>query len=1048
MCDCNHSDNEKKNVFEPVEARPDYPKMEESVLDYWKQDGTFEESVRFREDKKDFVFYDGPPFANGLPHYGHVLTGFVKDVVPRYKTMRGYHVPRNFGWDCHGLPAEMEMEKEAGISGRNQIMDYGLDKFNEGCSRLVFKYVDEWEGAVNRQGRWVDFKNDYKTLDRDFMESVLWAFKTLHDKGLVYKGSRVLAYCSRCETPLSNFETRIDNSTRPKQDPAVTVLFSLKDNELLPAGTSLLVWTTTPWTLPSNLGIAVGKDIEYVLYKDTDGKHFLLAGARAEAYKKQLEGMEQVRTVKGSELVGLSYQPLFDYFKDTENAFRIMAGDFVTTEDGSGVVHMAPGFGEDDQKLCDANGIETIAPIDLQGRFDKRVPDYEGRHVFDTNKDIIKRLRDEGKLVRQDTIDHNYPHCWRCDMPLIYRALPSWYVKVTEFKDRMLEANKEINWIPGHIKDGQFGRWIADARDWSISRNRFWGTPLPVWECDNADCENREVYGSIAELEEAFGTKVEDLHRPMIDELTRPCAKCGGTMKRVEDVLDCWFESGSMPYAQVHYPFENKDWFEKNFPADFIVEYVAQTRGWFYTMTILSTALFGKPAFLNSICHGVVLDENNQKLSKRYRNYPPLEEIFDSLGADTLRWAMMSNTILRGGNMNIDKDGKNISMAQKAALSPLWNSYYFLVLYANIDGYKPSVSTASKHEMDIYILSKLSEALDKVTAAMDIYDIPTACAVIEDFLEILTNWYIRRNRRRFWKSESDTDKKDAYDTLYTVLVTFSRMAAPLLPFTSEAIYRNLTGGRSVHLSDWPTAEELTMNADVLSKMDVVRRVCSLGHAVRNQARVRVRQPLPEVMLAGNEAHLAEDYTDIIMDELNVKSVAFTDDVGEMGTQEIIIDARVLGPRLGKKMKDVMASIRSGNVDIREDGVLSANGVEIAESEYELRINAQEGHACMSDGGLFACLDLTINRALELEGLARDIIRLVQNARREADLIPDERIGLSLVTDGDLKEAAEAHSDFIKAEVLATDLAFDAPTESFYTEDAEIQGTKLGIAIVK
>ena len=1040
-------DSEKKNVFETVDSRPSYPKLEESVLAYWNEDLTFEESVRAREGNEDFTFYDGPPFANGLPHYGHVLTGFVKDVIPRYKTMRGFHVPRNFGWDCHGLPAEMEMEKEAGIHGRGQITDYGIDKFNEGCSRLVFKYVDEWEGAVRRQGRWVDFDNDYKTLDRDYMESVLWAFKKLHDKGLIYKGSRVLAYCSRCETPVSNFETRMDDSTRPKQDPAVTVLFKLKDNDVLPAGTSLMVWTTTPWTLPSNLAIAVGEYVDYALYKDGD-THVVLAEARADSYKKQLENAELVKTFKGSELMGLGYEPMFDYFKDTEKAFHVMAGDFVTTEDGSGIVHMAPGFGEDDQKLCDAAGIETIVPVDHKGEFDSRVPDYVGRHVFDTNKDIIKRLRDEGKLVRHDTIEHNYPHCWRCDTPLIYRAFPSWYVRVTEFKHRMLEANKQINWTPEHIKDGQFGRWVADARDWSISRNRFWGTPLPVWECDNVECDKLEVYGSIAELEDAFNTTVNDLHRPMIDELTRPCPDCGGTLKRVEDVLDCWFESGSMPYAAVHYPFENKDWFENNFPADFIVEYVAQTRGWFYTMTVLSTALFDKPAFLNSICHGIVLDENNQKLSKRHRNYPPLEDIFDTLGADTLRWSMMSNNILKGGNMQIDKKGKNIVQAQKAALSPLWNSYYFLVLYANIDGYKPKITTASKHDMDIYILSKLSETLESFTASMDAYDIPNACAVGEEFLEILTNWYIRRNRRRFWKSESDTDKHDAYDTLYTVLVTFTRMAAPILPFTAEAIYRNLTGERSVHLGDWPEVSELTMNADVLAKMDVVRRVCSLGHAVRNQERMRVRQPLPEVMLAGNEAHLADGYSDIIKDELNVKAVSFTDDVGEMGTQEIMVDARILGPRLGKKMKDVMASVRSGNVDIREDGVLVANGEEIAEGEYELRINAQDGHACMSDGGLFACLDLTIDRALELEGLARDIIRMVQNARREADLIPDDRIKLSLVTDGDLKEAAEAHGDFIKSEVLATELSFDAAADAVYSEDAEIQGGKLTIAISK
>ncbi|MCE5249558.1 isoleucine--tRNA ligase [bacterium] len=1038
----------QKNVFNPVSPKPDFPAVEQEILKFWKADGTFEESVRFRQsDGRDYVFYDGPPFANGLPHYGHVLTGYVKDVVPRYKTMQGCHVSRRFGWDCHGLPAEMEMEKTAGIHGRVQILDYGMARFNEGCRSLVLKYVDEWERVVTRQGRWVDFKNDYKTMDTDYMESVLWAFKSLYDKGLIYEGSRVLAYCTRCETPLSNFETRIDNSTRPKQDPAITVLFRLNDSDRLPANTSLLVWTTTPWTLPSNLGIAVGANIDYALFREGN-THYLIAVERVEAYKKQLQNAEKVKTLKGSELVGLTYIPMFDYFADTPNAFTIMAGDFVTTEDGTGIVHMAPGFGEDDQKLCDANGIPTITPVDYQGMFDERVPDYKGMNVFDANRDIIRRLRDEGVLVRHDTIEHNYPFCWRCDTPLIYRAFPSWYVKVTAIKDRMLELNQQINWIPEHIRDGQFGRWIAEARDWSISRNRYWGTPLPVWECDNRQCGHRDVYGSIADMENDFGTKITDLHRPYVDELTRPCPDCGGTIRRIEDVLDCWFESGSMPYAQVHYPFENKTWFENNFPADFIVEYIAQTRGWFYTLIVLSTGLFGKPAFLNSICHGVVLDENGQKLSKRLRNYPPLDDVMESIGSDTLRWFLMNNSILRGGNLQLDQEGKAIMQAQKGALSPLWNSYYFLVLYANIDGYRPVIRTDSVNEMDVYIISKLSETLEKVTASMDTYDIPGACSIIEEFMEILTNWYIRRNRRRFWKSESDSDKKDAYDTLYMVLVTACRMTAPLLPFTVESMYRNLTDKRSVHLADWPKPSELSLNETILRRMDAVRRVCSLGHGVRHQNRIRVRQPLIEVIIAGKDAHLAEPYTEIIMDELNVKNVSFTDDVGVMGRQEIAVDARVLGPRLGKKMKDVLAAVKSGSGVIQEDGTLLAAGEVIEPGEFELRIIAEEGHACMSDGGLFACLDLHIDRSLELEGLARDVIRLVQNARREADLVPDDRIRLGLNVQGDLREAITKHKDFIKTEVLATELNLGALTEPLYTEKVDIQGDEMEIMLAK
>ena len=1040
--------DEKKQVFSPVAAKPDFPGLEREILEFWKQNGTFEESVQSRkENGSDFVFYDGPPFANGLPHYGHVLTGYVKDVVPRYKTMRGYHVPRRFGWDCHGLPAEMEMEKTAGIHGRDQILEYGIDKFNEGCRSLVLKYVDEWERIMTRQGRWVDFKNDYKTMDLDFMESVLWAFKELYKKELIYEGSRVLAYCTRCETPLSNFETRIDNSTRPKQDPAITVLFTLKDSGKLPTNTKLLVWTTTPWTLPSNLGIAVGEKVGYAVFKEGD-THYVIADERVEAYEKQLAGAERIATVTGGDLVGLTYEPLFDYLADTPNAFKIMAGDFVTTEDGTGIVHMAPGFGEDDQKLCDVNGIETITPVDYQGFFDERVPDYTGKHVFDTNKDIIRRLRDRGVLVRHDTIEHNYPFCWRCDTPLIYRAFPSWYVRVTAIKERMLQHNQEINWIPEHIRDGQFGRWIEDSRDWSISRNRYWGTPIPVWQCDNQPCGHTAVYGSIEELENDFDTKVTDLHRHYLDELTRPCPDCGGTLKRIEDVLDCWFESGSMPYAQVHYPHENKDWFENNFPADFIVEYIAQTRGWFYTLMVLSTGLFDKPSFLNSICHGVVLDENGQKLSKRLRNYPPLDGVFESTGSDTLRWFLMNNAILRGGNLQMDSEGKMIMQAQKGALAPLWNSYYFLVLYANIDGYKPRLRMDSTNEMDVYIVSKLAETIGNVTDTMDIYDIPGACGHIEEFMEILTNWYIRRNRRRFWKSESDSDKKDAYDTLYTMLVTIAKVAAPLLPFTTEAIYRNLTGERSIHLADWPDASSFPINETILHSIDTVRRVCSLGHSVRNQAQVRVRQPLPEVIIAGNMAQLAEGYTDIIMDELNVKKVRFTTDVGEMGRQEIAVNARALGPRLGKKMKDVMKAVKSGEGEIMDDGTLHVAGEVIQADEFEMRINAEDGHACESDGGVFVCLDLHIDRELELEGLARDVIRMVQNARRDADLVPDERIILGLDATGDLGEAILKHRKFIMTEVLATDLSPEIIDNPYYTDQVEIQGTGMNISLAR
>jgi len=858
-----------------------FAKSEEEILKFWQENKIFEKSIQNRDysnleetdstspagccvkgdcDKhleenntrgNEFVFYDGPPFANGLPHYGHLLTGYIKDIFARYQTIKGKKVERKFGWDTHGLPVEMEVEKELGVSGQIAIKEYGIGKFNEACKTSVMKYAGEWENYVSRQGRWVDFKDGYKTMDVNYMESVLWAFGELYKKGLMYEDLRVVPYSWACQTPLSNFETRMDNSYRRKESKAVTVKFELEEiPEFLKEFTkeynikkvSLIAWTTTPWTLPSNLALAVGNDISYQILstgnrRDRDGKSEILIVCSGYETQKlgEVEVIEPNLIKKGNHLVGLKYKPLFPYLTNNEkvknsNAFTILHGDFVETDSGTGIVHIAPGFGEDDQLICKANGIPTLCPVDEGGKFTSEIFDLEyknkeqeiinlslkGRNVLgynsklehlkdEPNTDIIKYLKAVDALVgNPEQYLHDYPHCWRTDTPLIYKAVPSWYVEVTKIRDQMVANNQQINWIPDNIKDGQFGKWLEGARDWSISRNRFWGCPVPVWKSNDPQYPRIDVYGSLAEMEKDFGRLPMDaegkvnLHRPFIDDLTRPNPNDPtgkSQMVRVTDVLDCWFESGSMPYAQCHYPFENKEWFENNFPADFITEYLAQTRGWFYTLMVLSTALFGKPPFKNVICHGTILDENSQKLSKRLKNYADPLEIFGQYGSDAMRFYMISQPVMKGQELRIDKDGKAIRETLRLAIKPLINAYNFFCLYANSDGIKAEKisNTASINNiMDRYILAKLKSAVSKIDAAMENYDTPTACNEFTGFFEVLNNWYIRRSRNRFWKSEIDEDKTQAYNTLYTVLLTMCEACSPLLPFTTEKVWKDLT----------------------------------------------------------------------------------------------------------------------------------------------------------------------------------------------------------------------------------------------------------------
>ncbi len=998
-----------------VAGGPDLPALERRVLEYWQADRTFEASVEARpageNGSNEFVFYDGPPFANGLPHYGHLLTGYVKDVVPRYQTMRGRRVERRFGWDCHGLPAEVEAEKQLGLTTKAEILALGVDKFNAACRDSVLRYTKDWERYVTRQARWVDFVNDYKTLDLSYMESVMWAFKTLHDKGLIYEGFRVLAYCWRCETPLSNTETRMDDVYRDRQDPALTVWFEL-DN-----GDRILVWTTTPWTLPSNLALAVGPDIEYAVYEE-DGHRYVLGAARVEAYAHQLAGATRVGTLDGRDLVGRRYRPLFDFLADTPNAFQVLAGDFVSTEDGTGVVHMAPAFGEDDQNACNAVGIPTVVTVDEHTRFTSLVPDYEGLQVFEANKPIVRDLKERGVVVRHDTHTHSYPHCWRCDTPLVYKAVSSWFVAVTRFKDRMVELNQQIEWTPAHVRDGSFGKWLANARDWSISRNRFWGSPIPVWKSDNPEYPRVDVYGSLAELQRDFGVEVTDLHRPMVDELTRPNPDDPtgrSTMRRVDQVLDCWFESGSMPYAQVHYPFENRDWFEHHYPGDFIVEYESQIRGWFYTLHVLATALFDRPAFRSCVVHGTLLGADGRKMSKSLRNYPDVYEVFDTYGADAMRWYLVSSPVLRGGDMAVTESG--IRDAVRQVLLPLWNVWYFFALYANAEGYSAAPRTDSTHLLDRYVLAKTGELVADVTRQMDVYDLAAACASVRSYLDALTNWYVRRSRDRFW-----TGDRDAFDTLYTVLETLCRVMAPLAPMTAEEIWRGLTGGRSVHLTDWPAASAFPADHELVSTMDAVRDVCSAALSLRKAKGLRVRLPLRSLTVATPDADRLRPFADFVADEVNVKEVVFTADVADYCQRLLTLVPRLLGPRLGGQVQQVIRAVKAGDWSVSDEGVTAA-GVALQDGEYELKLVAADAeHSAPLPGGEgVVVLDTDVTPELAAEGLARDVIRVVQLARREAALDIADRISLVVEASPEVTAAVEAHRDFLAGEVLANEV---------------------------
>lgn len=1056
-----------------VQPAASFPDMERETLAYWAADATFAKSVEQRPTGRngdnEFVFYDGPPFANGLPHYGHLLTGYVKDVVGRYQTMRGRHVERRFGWDTHGLPAELEAERILGITDKSQIEGpggIGVKAFNEAARTGVLTYTKEWQDYVTRQARWVDFEHDYKTLDPSYMESVIWAFKTLFDKGLIYEGFRVLPYCWHDQTPLANHELKMDDDVyQDRTDQTVTVGVRLETGELA------LIWTTTPWTLPSNLAIAVGPDIDYVAVRPAQGplagERVILAEALVPSYARELgEDPEVVERLTGADLVGRSYTPMFDYFDTPERrregaapgarGWTVLAGDFVTTEDGTGLVHIAPAFGEDDMSVCTAAGIRPVVPVDDAGKFTAEVPEYRSVQVFDANRLIIADLREgTGDLARRDPADrpvlvrvasytHSYPHCWRCRRPLIYKAVSSWFVRVTEFRDRMVELNQQITWVPDHIKDGIFGNWLANARDWAISRNRFWGSPIPVWKSDDPAHPRVDVYGSFEELRRDFGVDIQDLHRPTIDELVRPNPDDPtgrSMMRRVPEVLDTWFDSGSMPFAQVHYPFENREWFEHHYPGDFIVEYIGQTRGWFYNLHVLATALFDRPAFTHCVSHGIVLGDDGRKMSKSLRNYPDVARVFDQYGSDAMRWFLMSSPVVRGGNLIVTEDGIRDTVRQ--VLLPIWNVYHFFTLYAGAcrggAGYEAARLDLDAGDalggldvMDRYLLAHTKSLADGARTDLDAYDIVGACERVSDYVDILTNWYVRTQRQRFW----DEDAR-AFDTLYTALVTLMEVAAPLLPLLAEEIWRGLTGGESVHLADWPALPDAAADDALVAAMDEVREVVSAAHSLRKTHGLRVRQPLAQMAVVSEQSGALAPFARLIASEVNVKAVRLQtpEESGLAVHRELTLNPRAFGPTVRKLTSALFRAQKAGEWEMSEDGTsvvfpgVLDEGAPVALSgdqfQAATKVDAAEGQvAAVLAGGTFVVLDAALTPELLAEGYARDVVRVVQDQRKADGLHIADRIDLVLGVPADHVDDVRAFQDMIAHETLAVSVALE------------------------
>ena len=1023
--------------FTRVEPAVDLPAMEKSILELWRRTKAFEESVLRRPADKEYIFYDGPPFPTGSPHYGNLLAGVIKDMVPRYWTMRGYRVERRFGWDTHGLPIEMEVEKRLGISGPKAIAEYGVDRFNEAARSVVQANTENWEVLTERIGRWVDFENDYKTLDPEYMETVWWVFKQLWDKGLVYKDFKVLPYSWGAATPLSNFEANKDY--RDVEDPSITVrLEVLQDGGPVKAGDFLLIWTTTPWTLPGNLAVAIGEEIAYSRIIDADDHYWIASGRAATVFG---DDPNVVGEVKGSEMLGVPYRPPFDYFigERESGAFRIISSTEVTVEEGTGLVHMAPAYGEADFYALKAAGIESLVdPVDAEGNFTEQVPEVTGLNVKVADDTLIELLRDSGNLVHSDRMTHSYPFCERTGTPLIYKAIPTWFVRVEEIKDRMVEINDSIHWVPDYVGSRRFGNWLANARDWAVSRNRYWGSCIPVWECTG--CDEAVAVGSLDELESLSGQRPSDLHKHVVDEIGWACSSCGGSMIRVPEVLDGWFESGSMPYGMLHYPFENAERFEAAFPAKFIAEGLDQTRGWFYTLIVLSTALFDMPAFENCVVNGLILAEDGRKMSKSLKNYPDPSGIFDHMGADALRAFLINSPVLRAEPLRFSSDG--VAEVVRTVLLPMWNTYSFFTTYAEADGItvvdlEMAPPPDERPEMDRWILSVLQSLVSEVNTQMEGYYLYNVVPPTLGFIDHLTNWYVRRSRRRFWRTrgesgEGDADKLAAFATLYEVLTTFIEVLAPVLPFITEHLYQDLVARHhpdavtSVHHRDFPEAETALIDRDLESEMGVIREVVRVGRNLRKREGLRVRQPLMRLTVLTRDPVVAmtvETHSEVIADELNVKEVVTSPDEGALVRLSAKANFRTLGPLFGSAMPEAASAIAALQPDdleaVIEGGTVPIAGRDLGLSDLLIERTPRE-ETVVEAGAVFAvALDTHVSDELLLEGIAREVISRVQRLRREAGLDVTDRVVL-LWKSGDplIRSAISIHGEQIGAEVLA------------------------------
>ncbi|MGB5434030.1 MAG: isoleucine--tRNA ligase [Acidimicrobiia bacterium] len=1029
--------------FSRVAPSVDLPDLDTRVLALWDRVDAFRSSVEMRTPESEYTFYDGPPFATGSPHYGHILQGVVKDIVPRYWTMRGHRVERRFGWDTHGLPVEMEVQKLLGVSGPREIEELGVATFNEAARELVNNTATDWYDITRRIGRWVDFEDDYKTMDVGFMESVWWGFKQLWDRGLVYKAFKVLPYSWGAATSLSNFEVNL-GGYRDVEDPSITLRLAVTDgNEHAAIGDYLLVWTTTPWTLPGNLGVAVGTDIDYARVLDGTDYYWIARERVDAAWPGQTP--EIVATATGSELLGVGYEPPFAHFIDeyANGAFRVIAMDEVTTEDGSGLVHTAPAYGEADFLAFRQAGIDVLVdPIDLEARFTDEVPEVAGLHVKAADPVLIRLLKDRGVIVHSGTITHSYPFCWRTDTPLIYKAIPSWYVNVEAIKDRMVELNESIHWVPDYVGSRRFGNWLEDARDYAISRNRFWGTTIPVWECDT--CDETVCIGSVDELETLSGFRTDDLHKHILDPVTWPCPRCEGTMVRVPEVLDTWFDSGSMPYAQVHYPFENKERFERGFPANFIAEGLDQTRGWFYTLLIMSTGIFDTAPFQNCVVTGMILAEDGRKMSKSLKNYPDPSHVLDEFGADALRAYLINSPVVRADPLRFSEEG--VREVVRTVLFPWWNSLSFFTTYAEADEITDAdlvaaPPVADRPEIDRWILSVLQSLISRVNEEMEAYRLFAVTPPIVGFVEHLTNWYIRRTRRRFWAHRGGADQSDklaAFATLHEVLLTFATVAAPVLPFMSEEIYQRLVqpdvtaAPASVHLLDYPEADTALIDSDLEMSMAAARIVVNLGRGLRKRNDLRVRQPLGLVTIVSRDPRVAaaiETHRDLISEELNVHRVEVHDDESDLVVLSAKADFKRLGPKLGKDTGAVAGEIAALNhssiAALLEGGELAIRGTAVTADDIVVSRTPREGTVVASEESITVALDTTLTDELRTEGVARELVNRIQSLRRSDGLDVTDRIALRWASDsGPIVTAFEQFGDFIAGEVLARSIERD------------------------